>query len=188
MEGDPNKHADYRRRIVDFLRANREDYEPFVEDDVPFDTYTNNMATNGEWGGNMEIQAASMMLSVNITIHQLEQPRWEISNFDPTSRTLHLSYHDGDHYASVRRRDDPLHRVGVPATIDLSATTRPGLSSAVAKKKPSWQEDSVMLATGCNNVKFVKTVLSQSNDDVDAAVDFIVTCGGATGSFLLLPA
>ena len=49
----------------------------------------------------MEIQAASQLYQVNITIHQLNQPRWEIPNF-PGKRTIHLSYHDGDHYSSVR--------------------------------------------------------------------------------------
>jgi OTU domain-containing protein 3 len=191
MEGDPTKHADYRRRIVEFIKDNREDFEPFVEDDVPFETYLAKMGSQGEWGGNMEIQAASMMLSVNITIHQLEQPRWEIANFDLTSaRNLHLSYHDGDHYASVRRRDEPLHRVGVPAPIDLSKISNRsvGLSDASnggkkkSQKSATWQEETVMAATDCHNIKFVKAVLAQSNDDVDTAVDFIISCGGAGGS------
>lgn len=36
---------------------------------------------------------------------QLEQPRWEM-NVAPGARTLHLSYHDGEHYNSVRNIDD----------------------------------------------------------------------------------
>lgn len=60
-----------------------------------------------------EIQAASVLLGVNITIHQLDSPRWDVVNF-AGARSIHLSYHDvlflklspflrqGQHYSSVR--------------------------------------------------------------------------------------
>ncbi|KAI5418059.1 variant 6, OVARIAN TUMOR DOMAIN-containing deubiquitinating enzyme 7 [Lathyrus oleraceus] len=35
-------------------------------------------------------------------------PRWYIRNFDDCQvRMVHLSYHDGEHYNSVRLKDDP---------------------------------------------------------------------------------
>lgn len=37
LEGDPSVHFTYRTKICDFIEQNREDYEPFVEDDEPFD-------------------------------------------------------------------------------------------------------------------------------------------------------
>jgi hypothetical protein len=43
------------------------------------------MYRNGTWGGNIEIQAASMLYQLNITVHQLNQPRWEIVNFPGTT-------------------------------------------------------------------------------------------------------
>jgi OTU domain-containing protein 3 len=58
------------------------------------------MRREGTWGGDIELQAASLALSINITIHQLDQPRWEIINF-PRSMTIQLSFHDGQHYNSV---------------------------------------------------------------------------------------
>ncbi len=36
------------------------------------------MASDGEWGGHAELQAMSLGLQVNIVIHQLDKPRWEI--------------------------------------------------------------------------------------------------------------
>lgn len=56
----------------------------------------------------MEVQAASLCYNANISIYQSGQPTWRVINFTPTDchKCLHLSYHDGDHYNSVRREDD----------------------------------------------------------------------------------
>jgi len=35
---------------------NRDFYSNYIEDDQPFDSYINDMRTNGEWGGNLELQ------------------------------------------------------------------------------------------------------------------------------------
>jgi hypothetical protein len=61
-----------------------------------------NMKQDKTWGGNIELQAMSLLFKINIAIHQLNSPRWEIVNF-AGDRTIHLSYHDGDHYASGTR-------------------------------------------------------------------------------------
>lgn len=37
LEGSPAKHGTYRKKICDFISQNREDYEPFIEDDETFD-------------------------------------------------------------------------------------------------------------------------------------------------------
>ena len=89
-------------RVVDYMDANRESFEPFVEDDVPFDKYTADMRKDGEWGGHLELQAISLCFGVNVIVHQLESSPWEIRNFPPSAPVIHLSYHDGEHYASVR--------------------------------------------------------------------------------------
>jgi hypothetical protein len=61
--------------------------------------YLRNMKQDKTWGGNIELQAMSLLFQINIAIHQLNSPRWEIVNF-AGGKTIHLSYHDGDHYAS----------------------------------------------------------------------------------------
>jgi hypothetical protein len=45
-EGD---HAVVRREVVEFMRANVEDFEPFVENDETFHSYTQRMSTAGTW-------------------------------------------------------------------------------------------------------------------------------------------
>jgi hypothetical protein len=37
LEGDPNRYAEYRAAICNFIEQHREDYEPFIEDDQTFD-------------------------------------------------------------------------------------------------------------------------------------------------------
>jgi OTU domain-containing protein 3 len=109
LEGNQEAHWDFRHRVMNFMEENRGAFEPFVEDDVPFDTYVVRMRRDSEWGGHLELQAISQCFGVNIIVHQLGTQPWEIQNFPHPARALHLSYHDGEHYASVRYADDTGH-------------------------------------------------------------------------------
>lgn len=46
-------------------------FEPFIEDDVPFDEYCQSMEKDGTWAGHMELQAASLVTRSNICIHRV---------------------------------------------------------------------------------------------------------------------
>ncbi|KAI5068093.1 hypothetical protein GOP47_0016438 [Adiantum capillus-veneris] len=93
LEGNEEEHSKYRKMVVDYIEGHQKDYEPFLEDDVPFDDYCKNMRETSTWAGHMELQLSS--------------PRWHIYNFSrATARCIHLSYHNGEHYNSVRRKDD----------------------------------------------------------------------------------
>lgn len=46
-------------------------FEPFVEDEVPFDEYCQSMGEDGTWAGHMELQAASLVTHSNICIHRV---------------------------------------------------------------------------------------------------------------------
>ena len=72
------------------------------------------------WGGDKEIQAASMCFERNIFIFQQGQPCWRVVNFMPaeTYPGIFLSYHDGDHYNSIRLADD--FNAGSPEPINLA--------------------------------------------------------------------
>lgn len=52
-------------------QKNREMFEPFIEDDVPFDEYCQSMEKDGTWAGHMELQAASLVTHSNICIHRV---------------------------------------------------------------------------------------------------------------------
>jgi len=107
LVGDEGDHNRIREQVVEYMQDNREAFEPFVEDDQVFEIYCEQMKEDGTWAGNMELQAASLVLRVNIYIHQAGRPAWRIQNFTEREvRTVHLSYHDGDHYNSLRMSCD----------------------------------------------------------------------------------
>ena len=99
--GSERHHAALRARVVAYMRANRDAFEPFLEDDEKWDAYVERMAEDGTWAGNVELQAASLVCMANVCVHQAGQPRWEIRNFD-ADRWFHVAYEGGDHYNSAR--------------------------------------------------------------------------------------
>ena len=42
-QGASADHMDLRKRIMDYIEANRENFGPFIEDEEPFDTYCRRM-------------------------------------------------------------------------------------------------------------------------------------------------
>ena len=100
------------------MKNNQDQFEPFVEDDEPFDDYIERMAEEGTWAGNLELQAASCELGVNIRVYQAGERPWTVKNFpEESAPLLHLSYHDGIHYNSVRLLND--YGTGRPEAIPL---------------------------------------------------------------------
>lgn len=66
-----------------------------------------NLSRPGTYAGQDALVAFARLHKVNIVIHQLNSPLWQIqgSEGEPTAE-LHLSYHNGEHYSSVRRFGD----------------------------------------------------------------------------------
>jgi OTU domain-containing protein 3 len=54
------------------VQEHREEFEPFVEDEVPFNEYCSAMREDGTWAGHMELQATSLVTGCNICIHQVK--------------------------------------------------------------------------------------------------------------------
>ena len=107
IEGSAKHHGKYRDEIVAFMRRDEERFKWFVEDDEDWGDYLARLGRDGEWGGNLELVAAANLRSVNVVVHQLEAPKFEICADDNSAtRTVHLSYHGEAHYNSVRLKDD----------------------------------------------------------------------------------
>lgn len=61
------------------------------------------LAKDGEFAGNDAIVAFARCHGVNVVIHQLNAPRWEVHGaVPPEGKTLHIAYLNGEHYCSVR--------------------------------------------------------------------------------------
>lgn len=98
-----DEHEQLREQCVDFMAAHHEDFEAFVEaEDGDFESYCSQMRELKTWAGQLEIQAMARILGVNVVIRRLDEPSTEIINFGEGARCLHLSYHSGEHYNSVR--------------------------------------------------------------------------------------
>ncbi|KAJ8530909.1 hypothetical protein K7X08_023790 [Anisodus acutangulus] len=190
LEGNEEEHEKYRDMTVKFIRNSRDTFEPFIEDDVPFDEYCESMEKDGTWAGHMELQAASLVTHTNICIHRHMSPRWYIQNFDNhESRMLHLSYHDGEHYNSVRLKEDsctgPASLIIIKADADLSAKSREAIAAAKSKGDTGrnivqvGSVKVVMAGSGCDDKEKVEQVLQQVGGDVDAAIEFLIAEQGS---------
>ncbi|KAH9663653.1 OVARIAN TUMOR DOMAIN-containing deubiquitinating enzyme 7 [Citrus sinensis] len=177
-------YCDIALFIFGFILKNRETFEPFIEDDVPFDEYCQSMETDGTWAGHMELQAASLVTHSNICIHRHMSPRWYIRNFDyHEARMIHLSYHDGEHYNSVRLKEDSC--IGSARPIIIKADADISAASIQSKTVTSKLKGAagiinagsiklVMAGSGCENSEKVEEVLLQVGGDVDAAIEFLI--------------
>ncbi|CAN8264137.1 unnamed protein product [Cochlearia groenlandica] len=184
LEGNEDEHNKYRSMIVQYIVKNREMFEPFIEDDVPFEDYCKTMDDDGTWAGNMELQAASLVTRSNICIHRNMSPRWYIRNFEDTrTRMIHLSYHDGEHYNSLRLKEDtcggPARPVVIEADAKVSAASKQVKATESKSKNRSGKVDAgdikvVMSGSCCDNAEKAEQVLLQVNGDVDAAIEFFI--------------
>lgn len=147
-------YCSLRKRVTAYMRANKDAFEPFVEDEEPWDEYMGRIERDGEWAGNLELQAASMELGVNIRVYQEGQPPWTVKNHPETAPLLHVSYHDGCHYNSVK----PLGHTGAAST----------------QEKNSHEENLVRRAkhaTGCLDDSVIAAALAGVNWNLDAAIE-----------------
>ncbi|KAK3143409.1 hypothetical protein QOZ80_4AG0299960 [Eleusine coracana subsp. coracana] len=187
LEGSEEEHMKYRTMVVEYIAKHREEFEPFIEDEVPFDEYCSNMLKDGTWAGHMELQAASLVTRRNICIHMLNSPRWYINNFPGHEATnmINLSYHNGEHYNSVRLREDPCQGPAMPVIIktdaNISSTNNNAQTKAKNLKKSSHRSTYdhtsvklVMAGTGCSDAAAVERVLTEMDGDVDATIEYMI--------------
>lgn len=107
LEGHSRAHLRLRQETVDYMKSHRQDFEPFVEDDVPFGQHLSNLSQPGTFAGNDAIVAFARSQQVKVVIHQLNTALWEINGSENLlCKELHIAYRYGDHYDSVRKIGD----------------------------------------------------------------------------------
>jgi len=110
IEGIEDNQFLYREKAVAYIEEHKDFFAPFIDDDDTFEEYVADMKKDGAWGGNIEIQAMSQYFKINIVIHMLDAAAYVIENHDmKENKTIHLSYHMGEHYNSVRLLGDDGH-------------------------------------------------------------------------------
>ena len=78
LHGNPNDHLHHRADVVSYMRQHRDDFEPFVEDDISFDAHLASLAESGTFAGNDSIVAFARKHNLTVVIHQLNKPLWQI--------------------------------------------------------------------------------------------------------------
>ncbi|KAK3737177.1 hypothetical protein RRG08_016481 [Elysia crispata] len=184
LEGHCRNHFRHRADVVTYMRLNRADFEPFVEDDVSFDDHVRNLQKLGIHAGNDAIVAFAKVNGVDVIIHQLNGKPLMISGPSSASedtRQLHLAYHNGDHYSSVRRLGDNTES---PAHIRLQETITGGQNGlktsqdyqgvVSAKRGLDDIETEVALATRCEDQEQIRQSVLECEYDLDAAIAFLL--------------
>ena len=154
LDGDDHAHSRHRQDVVRYITEHRADFEPFIEDDVPFTQHVQNLAQDGTYGGNDSLVAFARLHKVTVVIHQLDSPAWEVhgETADGTSSKspslvsqLHISYHNGEHYASVRKIQD---NTDSPANVHISQQT-PATSQPSTDRKTDRRGIEVVIFSIC---------------------------------------
>ncbi|NXJ91758.1 OTUD3 protein, partial [Corythaixoides concolor] len=180
LEGHSRNHLRYRQETVDYMIKQREDFEPFVEDDVPFEKHVTNLAKPGTFAGNDAIVAFARNNQVNVVIHQLNAPLWQIQGTDKNNvRELHIAYRYGEHYDSVRRINDDSE---APAYLQMEMLCK-NESNKEEEVKPQKgdsedeieveMEDAVQKvcsATGCSDVDLASQILEVEDYNIESAI------------------
>nr|XP_012295610.1 OTU domain-containing protein 3 [Aotus nancymaae] len=182
LEGHSRNHLKHRQETVDYMIKQREDFEPFVEDDIPFEKHVASLAKPGTFAGNDAIVAFARNHQLNVVIHQLNAPLWQIRGTDKSSvRELHIAYRYGEHYDSVRRINDnseaPAHlqtdfqmlhqdesnkreKIKIKG-VDSEDDLRDEVEDAVQK---------VCNATGCSDFNLIVQNLEAENYNIESAI------------------
>ncbi|NXN63511.1 OTUD3 protein, partial [Himantopus himantopus] len=180
LEGHSRNHLRHRQETVDYMIKQREDFEPFVEDDVPFEKHVTNLAKPGTFAGNDAIVAFARNNQMNVVIHQLNAPLWQIRGTDKNNvRELHIAYRYGEHYDSVRRINDDSE---APAYLQMEMLCKND-SNKEEEVKPQKgdsedeieveMEDAIQKvcnATGCSDIDLVSQILEVEDYNVESAI------------------
>ncbi|XP_053705296.1 OTU domain-containing protein 3 isoform X2 [Synchiropus splendidus] len=144
LEGHSRNHLQLRQETVQYMGNHRQDFEPFVDNSLPFATHLHNLSQPGTFAGNDAIVAFARCQQVKVVIHQLNTPLWEINGTDkPVVRELHIAYRYGDHYDSVRRIGD---NTETPAQLRIEHLHDSG-GNQRDSPSPSAEDDNVILSS-----------------------------------------
>ncbi|KAL1777425.1 OTU domain-containing protein 3 [Sigmodon hispidus] len=182
LEGHSRNHLKHRQETVDYMIRQREDFEPFVEDDIPFEKHVASLAKPGTFAGNDAIVAFARNHQLNVVIHQLNAPLWQIRGTDKSSaRELHIAYRYGEHYDSVRRINDnseaPAHLQTDFQILHQDDTNK---KEKIRTKGVDFEdgprdevEDAVQKvgnATGCSDFNLIVQNLEAENYNIESAI------------------
>lgn len=192
LEGHSRNHLKHRQETVDYMIRQRQDFEPFVEDDIPFEKHVASLAKPGTFAGNDAIVAFARNHQLNVVIHQLNAPLWQIRGTDKSSaRELHIAYRYGEHYDSVRRINDnseaPAHLLTDFQMLHQDRTNKKEkMKTQGVDFKDSLRDDmedavqKVGNATGCTDSNLIVQKLEAESHTIEPAVTALLQMNQGT--------
>lgn len=171
--GDANEHQSYRERCCEHMLDHAEEFSLFyVADDFEsscdsFESYVSKMQRPGAWGSQLELMALCQSYGVNAIVHQSGLPSYEMVFSPQESPCMQISYHDGEHFNSVRFAWDlegPVKHFSL-AQLKGNGEKMKGLVEQVTYSLPPEHgfDESTMRQT-----------LLQAKEDVDLAVELLL--------------
>ncbi|CAG8478049.1 4021_t:CDS:10, partial [Funneliformis mosseae] len=176
--GNTKQHSKIRKEICAYLEENFDHFQFFVEDDKPFDYHLAQMKKDGTYGGNMELVGFAQLYEVDIKIYQpgtiyvIEGSEDNKSTKKAgTKKTLHIAYHNWEHYSSVRNIQGP--HVGDPEIISesLHSTNDPASDT---DNPPNSIEKMIMSSTGEKNLTTVRDMMKRLQFNHDEVINEII--------------
>eukprot|EP00127_Corallochytrium_limacisporum_P004527 Clim_evm27s166 gene=Clim_evmTU27s166 len=170
---DHTEHMNVRKETCDYIEQHREDFEPFIETGLPFQRHVASLRKRGTYGGSENLVAFSRLhKEIAIAIHQYEQPVWIIyaGEEEQPERTVHLSYHNGEHYNALRDK-------GEDEGEDLEFV----FSGSLDMDDEEHMIQAIMKATEEEDIDLVRDAFKDNEHDMDATIEFLeslkLTCG-----------
>ncbi|ORZ18158.1 hypothetical protein BCR42DRAFT_413269 [Absidia repens] len=190
--GYDKHHKAIRQEVCQYLGQNKDTYQFFVEDDIPFDRYLENMRQDGCFGGHMIIVGFAKLRQVDVKIYQPgliyvihgvgedgdEQQNGLDDDDDDTGRQiLHIAYHSWEHYSSVRNIDGPYN--GMPEIKDNSDTNTAGKdiqnddddNDNDDADSPDSKEKVILTACPGTNIRKIRRLLRKYKGNPDKVID-----------------
>ena len=152
------------------MQARRAAYQPFIceeEDDAAFEKYLRELKEDGTWAGNVELQAVAQEFRVSVLVYQDSGPALYVANENAVA-TIRLSYHDGDHYNSVRGEKDFGAGPAAAVVVDPEA---PADAGALAEQE---KVTFLLRSTACEDEAHARRVLRGHRGSVDDALETLI--------------
>lgn len=195
--GDGGKaHGAVRAQIVGYMREHAEDFRVFIEceGEETWDQHLKRMSQDGVFGDHAEIVAFARAADVNVIIYQrtthflvtpdegeldTERDEASVARAIRRRRTLHVAYHEWEHYSSIRKVNGP--HTGLPE-IEFKLRTSGELSTVPDKKAAKREVASkvqvilqacAFMGTGKGSYKLAEQVLFENGSNVDRAIEAV---------------
>lgn len=113
MYGDEEMQDEVRRLCMDYMEKERDYFSQFVVED--FTDYIARKRQNASYGNHLELQAMSELFNrpIEIFASQPEPLNLFQTAYDDQNPPMRLSYHNGNHYNSIRDPKNPAVGIGL---------------------------------------------------------------------------